>query len=89
MSTINYTIKSGDNLSKIAKQLGTTVQELQRQNNISNPNFIVAGKTIKYSPPREGTWGFTDKELKELILKIITKCQIDITTKNLLGARFN
>lgn len=44
MSTI--TIKSGDTLSKLAKQYGTSVMELQSLNNISNPNKIRAGATL-------------------------------------------
>lgn len=44
MSTI--TIKSGDTLSKLAKQYGTSVAQLQSLNNISNPNKIRAGATL-------------------------------------------
>ena len=42
----SYTIKPGDNLSTIAKMNGTTVSELQKLNNITNPNMIYAGSTI-------------------------------------------
>ncbi len=42
-----YLIQAGDNLTKIAKAHGTTVQELVRLNNISDPNKIVAGTTIE------------------------------------------
>ena len=42
-----YTIKKGDTLSKIAKMYSTTVEKLCRWNNISNPNYIVAGKRIR------------------------------------------
>lgn len=45
MST--YKIKSGDTLSQIAKDNGTTVSELASLNGISNPNLIYAGQTIK------------------------------------------
>lgn len=41
-----YTIKSGDNLSTIAKNNGTTVAEIMKLNNISNPNLIYAGKSL-------------------------------------------
>ena len=41
-----YTIKKGDTLSRIAKQYGTTVDELARLNNIANPNMIKAGATL-------------------------------------------
>ncbi|KAK2954784.1 putative N-acetylmuramoyl-L-alanine amidase CwlA precursor [Blattamonas nauphoetae] len=44
---INYTIKSGDTLSGIAARYKTTVAELVRINNISNPNLIRVGQVIK------------------------------------------
>lgn len=42
-----YTVQSGDNLSKIAIQFGTTVDQLVAWNNIANPNLIYAGQTIR------------------------------------------
>ncbi|MED1094716.1 LysM domain-containing protein [Bacillus capparidis] len=42
-----YTIKAGDNLTKIAKKYSTSVQRLQSLNNIKNPNVIIAGKKIR------------------------------------------
>ncbi len=41
-----YTIKSGDTLSKIAAQYGTTVAALSQANGISNPNAIRAGAQL-------------------------------------------
>ena len=41
-----YTIKSGDTLSQIAQQYGTTVSALASANGIADPNKIQAGKTI-------------------------------------------
>src|SRR5690625_1177743 len=41
-----YTVKKGDTLTKIAKKFGTTVDELVRLNNISNPNLIHPGQKI-------------------------------------------
>ncbi len=50
-----YTIKSGDTLSSIAARYKTTVANLQKLNNISNPNVIYAGRVLKvpdaYSAP--------------------------------------
>lgn len=45
MST-KYKIKPGDTLSGIAKRYGTSVQDLQKLNNISNPNRIYAGRDL-------------------------------------------
>ena len=42
-----YTVKSGDTLSAIANRYSTTVAELVSLNNISNPNLIFVGQTIK------------------------------------------
>ena len=42
-----YTVKKGDTLSAIAKQYGTTYQEIAKANGISNPNKIYAGQTLK------------------------------------------
>ncbi len=44
----DYKIKKGDNLTKIAKANGTTVQALLKANpNIKNPNLIYAGESIR------------------------------------------
>lgn len=42
-----YTVKSGDTLSGIAQRYGTTWQELQRKNGISNANLIRPGQVLK------------------------------------------
>ena len=42
-----YIIRHGDNLTKIAKKFGTTVNELVKLNNIPNPNLIFAGNQIR------------------------------------------
>ena len=44
---INYKIKRGDTLSRIASNNNTTVSTLVSLNNISNPNLIYAGNIIK------------------------------------------
>jgi len=43
----NYTVKSGDTLGAIARNHNTTINELVRMNNISNPNLIHVGQTLK------------------------------------------
>lgn len=43
---MDYTIKRGDTLSKIAMQNGTTVAELAKLNNIKNVDLIPIGKKL-------------------------------------------
>lgn len=42
-----YTVKSGDNLTKIAKKYKTTVSALVKLNSIKNPNLIYAGQKLR------------------------------------------
>lgn len=42
-----YTVVKGDNLTKIAKKYGTTVNQLVAWNNIKNPNLIYAGQKLR------------------------------------------
>ena len=42
-----YTIQSGDTLSEIAVKFNTTVVRLCELNNITNPDLIYAGDTIR------------------------------------------
>jgi LysM repeat protein len=42
-----YTIMPGDTLTKIAAKFNTTVECLVKANNISNPDLIIAGQTLK------------------------------------------
>ena len=44
--TITYTVKKGDNLSKIAKKYGTTYQKIAKDNNIKDPNKIYVGQKL-------------------------------------------
>jgi len=48
-ATGTYTVKSGDTLSKIASQLGTTVAKIQSLNNLSNVNVLYVNQTLKVS----------------------------------------
>ena len=43
----DYTIQKGDTLSSISKRTGIPVSQLMRDNNIQNPNKIVAGAKLK------------------------------------------
>ncbi|WP_331280276.1 LysM peptidoglycan-binding domain-containing M23 family metallopeptidase [Bordetella petrii] len=42
-----YRVQSGDTLTKIARQHNTTVSELMRLNNLSNPNRIAKGQVLR------------------------------------------
>lgn len=46
-SSNTYTVRPGDSLSGIANRHNISVTELSRMNNISNPNHIRAGQTLK------------------------------------------
>ena len=52
----DYTIKSGDTLSSIAKRYGTTVQQLQQENGIADANKIYVGKKLKISDLNESVF---------------------------------
>ena len=43
---IEYTVKSGDRLGKIAKKYNVTVEEIARANGLCNPNFIKVGQKL-------------------------------------------
>ena len=44
---VYYTVQKNDNLTKIAKKYGTTVNQLVAWNNIANPNLIYAGQKLR------------------------------------------
>lgn len=48
-STSTYTVQSGDTLSGIASQTGTTWQSLQQVNSLANPNLIYPGEVLQLS----------------------------------------
>ena len=47
-SSRTYTVRSGDNLSSIASQLGVSWYSLKAKNGISNANFIYPGQVLFY-----------------------------------------
>ena len=49
MATVKYTVKKGDTLSSIASKYKTTVSNLVKLNNITNPNYIVIGQVLVIS----------------------------------------
>ena len=42
-----YTVVKGDNLTRIAKRFGTTINQLVSWNNIANPNLIYPGQRLR------------------------------------------
>ncbi len=44
--TTYYTVKRGDNLYRIARRFGTTVNSIVKLNNIKNPNLIFPGQRL-------------------------------------------
>lgn len=51
-----YVVRRGETLSEIARRVGTSVSRLVKMNNLSNPNFIVAGTQLR-TPGRTGGGG--------------------------------
>ncbi len=49
--TTTYTVQKGDTLSSIARKFNTSVSELQKLNNFSNPNNLVVGSVILVPAP--------------------------------------
>lgn len=55
---MNHHIKRGDTLWALSRRYGTTVDAFARLNGISNPNLIIAGKTLRV-PGHGGASSFT------------------------------
>jgi len=59
-SESEYTIVKGDNLTKIAKKFGVSIQDIMKANPyIKDPNLIYAGKTLKIPGAGGATGGNT------------------------------
>ena len=72
---IIYTVKKGDNLTKIAKEFNTTVNEIVKLNNIQNPNFIYEGQKIKINKTNytKETQSYYTVKLGDNLTKIANK----------------
>ena len=64
-----YKIVKGDNLTRIAKEFGTTVDTLVKLNNIANPNLIYADAELKI-PKTEAEIAADDTAAKEAAAKV-------------------
>lgn len=68
-----YTVKAGDTLSKIAKEFGTTVSNLQTINNISNPNLIKVNMILQIEDDFTVNKTKLDTSIRRLISYIESK----------------
>ena len=57
MAAKTYTVKSGDNLTKIARTYGVTISQLVKWNDITDANYIVVGQTLIVSGGSSGSSG--------------------------------
>ena len=56
MATVQYTVKPGDSLWKIAMEFDTTVNDIARYNGIVNPDDIAVGQVLRiYIPEQPST----------------------------------
>ncbi len=51
MATVQYTVKPGDSLWKIAMEFDTTVNDIARYNGIANPDDIAVGQVLRIYVP--------------------------------------
>ncbi|MGX5378226.1 aggregation-promoting factor [Ligilactobacillus sp. LYQ135] len=49
------TVQAGDTVSAIAKKYDTTISDIQRANNLSNPNLIYVGQQLEVNGKDNGT----------------------------------
>jgi LysM repeat protein len=64
------TVQPGDTLTKIAKETGTSIEDLASLNNITNRNMIKVGQQLKIS---EGDSGLDIASIKENIKDFVSK----------------
>ena len=47
VSAASYVVQPGDNLTRISRQFGVTIDSIVRANNIPNPNLIYVGQVLE------------------------------------------
>lgn len=62
-----YTVAPGDTLAKIAEKNGVNVEDIARQNNISDPNKIYPGQSISIDKIGNATSGKTERPVENPI----------------------
>lgn len=62
-----YTVAPGDTLAKIAEKNGVNVEDIARQNKISDPNKIYPGQSISIDKSGNATSGQTEKPVENPI----------------------
>ncbi|URL42807.1 LysM peptidoglycan-binding domain-containing protein [Klebsiella pneumoniae] len=62
-----YTVAPGDTLAKIAEKNGVNVEDIARQNNISDPNKIYPGQSISIDKSGNITSGQTERPVENPI----------------------
>ena len=88
-NVVDYTVKSGDTLSEIAKKYGTTVNAIASANGISNPNLISVGQKLKInsgakssSTPKQKSIGVGSKvKIKSSASRYVTNEKIPNSVK--------
>lgn len=73
-SSLAYTVKSGDSLSKLSKATGVSIEEIMRLNNISNRDLIFVGQELNLGEGASNTDAYKrvalTKEEEEAILSL-------------------
>ncbi|MPZ52457.1 MAG: LysM peptidoglycan-binding domain-containing protein, partial [Acidimicrobiia bacterium] len=54
MGSFGYTVKPGDTLSEIARELGMSLEQLAAMNGIENPDYIVDGTELNTDGSESG-----------------------------------
>lgn len=62
-----YTVKKGDTLTAIARKYSTTVSNLVKLNDISNPDYIVVGQVLRLDSSTASTTKTTTSQTKPII----------------------
>ncbi len=65
---VQYTVKSGDSVDRIARRFGTTVELIQKSNEIANPNRIKIGEHLRVLSAKVSV--FVSKSRNDLVVNL-------------------